>query len=96
MRERMRKGMETYRACAAAYRRGDVGGGPVRRPAIAGSRRLERMLMLDTERCETFRRLIGGARRLVLTTHMNPDGDAIGSEIGLARVLAAEGGKSAS
>jgi len=28
MRERMRKGMETYRACAAAYRRGDVGGGP--------------------------------------------------------------------
>lgn len=28
MRERMRKGMETYRGCAAAYRRGDVGGGP--------------------------------------------------------------------
>lgn len=36
---------------------------------------------------ETFSRLLDSARRFVLTTHVNPDGDAIGSEIGLARYL---------
>jgi phosphoesterase RecJ-like protein len=36
---------------------------------------------------ELFRTLVGGARRFVLTTHINPDGDALGSEIGLSRFL---------
>ncbi len=47
--------------------------------------------MLDPGRHELFRRLLETNRRLVLTTHMNPDGDAIGSEIGLGRYLAAAG-----
>ena len=47
--------------------------------------------MLDSGRHELFRRLVEKSRRLVLTTHMNPDGDAIGSEIGLGRFLAAAG-----
>ncbi|MEK6687555.1 MAG: DHH family phosphoesterase [Gemmatimonadota bacterium] len=32
-----------------------------------------------------------GARRIVLTTHVNPDGDGLGSEVGLARLLRAMG-----
>ncbi|MBZ5640392.1 MAG: bifunctional oligoribonuclease/PAP phosphatase NrnA [Acidobacteriia bacterium] len=47
--------------------------------------------MVNAEQCELFRRLTGIARRYVLTTHMNPDGDAIGSEVGLARLLAGTG-----
>ncbi len=47
--------------------------------------------MLDSGRHELFRRLLERNRRLVLTTHMNPDGDAIGSEIGLGRFLIATG-----
>ncbi len=47
--------------------------------------------MLDPRRHELFRRLLESNRRLVLTTHMNPDGDAIGSEIGLGRFLVAAG-----
>lgn len=38
-----------------------------------------------------FRRLCTSAEGLVLTTHMNPDGDALGSEYGLARFLMAQG-----
>src|SRR4029079_14536596 len=34
-----------------------------------------------------FARIIGGAKRFTLTTHVNPDGDALGSEIGLTRYL---------
>jgi phosphoesterase RecJ-like protein len=34
---------------------------------------------------------IAAARSLLLTSHANPDGDAIGSELGLARALAASG-----
>ena len=37
---------------------------------------------------------IRGGRRFLLTSHVNPDGDAIGSELGLARVLAALGKES--
>lgn len=36
-------------------------------------------------------RRIAAARRLLLTSHLNPDGDAIGSELGLARILAGAG-----
>jgi bifunctional oligoribonuclease and PAP phosphatase NrnA len=52
---------------------------------------MEREPMLSAEQCELFLRLIGSGRRLVLTTHMNPDGDAIGSEVGLARLLVSAG-----
>ncbi len=38
-----------------------------------------------------FRALFERARRLVLVTHVNPDGDAIGSEVGLGRYLIAAG-----
>ncbi len=46
------------------------------------------------DRHETFaaaRRLLAGARRIVITTHVQPDGDGLGSEVALARWLAAEG-----
>ena len=34
---------------------------------------------------------VGRARRILLTSHQNPDGDAIGTELGLARILRAAG-----
>jgi phosphoesterase RecJ-like protein len=42
---------------------------------------------MSDDRNEVFRRVVERGRRFVLTTHMNPDGDAIGSEVGLARYL---------
>lgn len=36
---------------------------------------------------ELFRKVCGAARRITLTTHINPDGDAVGSELSLARYL---------
>lgn len=39
----------------------------------------------------TFRRLVETHRSFVLVTHVNPDGDAIGSEVGLARYLLSRG-----
>ena len=36
-----------------------------------------------------FGRLLDGAKTLVLTSHVNPDGDSIGSELGLGRSLLA-------
>jgi phosphoesterase RecJ-like protein len=45
-------------------------------------------------RTETFaaaRSLIEGAQRIVLTTHVQPDGDGIGSEVALARWLRSQG-----
>ncbi len=47
--------------------------------------------MLDATGYQLFGRMLTGSRKIVVTTHMNPDGDAIGSEIGLARYLAATG-----
>lgn len=47
--------------------------------------------MLDASKHALFRGLVEDRRRLVVTTHLNPDGDAIGSEIGLARFLVALG-----
>lgn len=45
-------------------------------------------------RAETYvavRRRLGGANRIVLTTHVQPDGDGIGSEVALARFLRGRG-----
>lgn len=45
-------------------------------------------------RAESFtaaRRLVEGARRIVITTHVQPDGDGLGSEVALARWLMSEG-----
>lgn len=38
-----------------------------------------------------FASLVAGAKMYVLVTHVNPDGDAIGSEVGLGRFLIARG-----
>ena len=35
--------------------------------------------------------ILGGGRRVCLTTHVNPDGDGLGSEVGLAHLLRANG-----
>jgi phosphoesterase RecJ-like protein len=43
--------------------------------------------MLAGEFHERFRRLCDASQSFVLTTHVNPDGDALGSEISLARFL---------
>ena len=45
-------------------------------------------------RAESFtaaRRLVDGARKIVLTTHVQPDGDGLGSEVAFARWLRSEG-----
>jgi phosphoesterase RecJ-like protein len=47
--------------------------------------------MIDPSDGAAFAALVGRSRRWVLTTHVNPDGDAIGSQIGLARALIALG-----
>jgi phosphoesterase RecJ-like protein len=46
---------------------------------------------MSPEAHRLFRTLCDGAERFVLTTHMNPDGDALGSQFGLARFLLARG-----
>ena len=43
--------------------------------------------MIRDEDHQRFANWISDSQRLVLTTHMNPDGDALGSEIGLALFL---------
>jgi phosphoesterase RecJ-like protein len=43
------------------------------------------------ERCRAIGRLLDGARDVVLTTHVNPDGDGLGAEAGLAAYLTARG-----
>jgi len=47
--------------------------------------------MMSPEAPRLFRDLCDGAERFVLTTHVNPDGDALGSQLGLARFLLARG-----
>ena len=44
-----------------------------------------------TSRNAALLRMLGSARRVVLTTHRSPDGDGVGSEVGLARMLSAGG-----
>ncbi len=47
--------------------------------------------MIDARQHALFQELLGSARTFVLTTHMNPDGDAIGTEVGLERFLLSRG-----
>jgi len=47
--------------------------------------------MIGADHHASFRSLLERHRRFVLTTHVNPDGDAIGSEMGLARFLRSRG-----
>ena len=47
--------------------------------------------MITAEQVERFRRLCGEAREIVITTHINPDGDAIGSECALAAFIRSTG-----
>jgi phosphoesterase RecJ-like protein len=47
--------------------------------------------MIGAAHHASFQALLAGHRRFVLTTHVNPDGDAIGSEMGLARFLRSQG-----
>lgn len=51
-------------------------------------------LTLSPEKRESARvagAALAGARRVALTTHVNPDGDGLGSEVGLAHLLQAAG-----
>ena len=43
--------------------------------------------ILDERKIKKLARLIDGARRIVITTHLSPDGDAMGSSLAFARVL---------
>ena len=47
--------------------------------------------MIPPESHALFRDLCASSQRFVLTTHMHPDGDALGSQCGLARFLLAQG-----
>ena len=40
---------------------------------------------------EQLAQLVAPGRRICLTTHVNPDGDGLGSEVGLAHLLRAQG-----
>ncbi len=48
-------------------------------------RKMERIV--DTEKAKELKRLIGDSERIVLTCHVRPDGDAIGSTLGLMHLL---------
>jgi len=47
--------------------------------------------VIDAAWQKAFEELVARGRLFVLVTHVNPDGDAIGSEVGVARFLAARG-----
>ena len=47
--------------------------------------------MITPDDHEAFRVLLSRAKLYVLVTHVNPDGDAIGSQVGLGRYLASRG-----
>lgn len=47
--------------------------------------------MIDERGHRAFGELVSTGRVFLLVTHVNPDGDAIGSEVGLGRFLAARG-----
>lgn len=47
--------------------------------------------MIARAQHDAFDGLVAGGRVFVLVTHVNPDGDAIGSEVGLGRFLLARG-----
>lgn len=43
--------------------------------------------ILDPEAIKRFRKILEGSRRVILTCHVHPDGDAIGSTLGLWHLL---------
>lgn len=46
------------------------------------------MKELNIETIKAFKELLGtSAKRIVIVPHVNPDGDAVGSALGMARVL---------
>lgn len=47
--------------------------------------------LIDSEQAKELKRLIAGAEKIVLTCHVRPDGDAIGSTLGLWHLLRALG-----
>jgi phosphoesterase RecJ-like protein len=47
--------------------------------------------MISSEAASMFRNLLDGAGNIVITTHINPDGDAIGSQSYLAQFLRSRG-----
>ena len=46
---------------------------------------------MDKEKIEALRQILAGAKQVVVASHTNPDGDAIGSALAWARMLEAEG-----
>lgn len=48
-------------------------------------------MILDSSIIDSFQAIFKNAKKLVLTNHMNPDGDAMGSALGLAGVLKNKG-----
>ena len=46
---------------------------------------------MDQNLRDSIQELIGTARRILLVTHVAPDGDAIGSLLALGRLLQAQG-----
>jgi phosphoesterase RecJ-like protein len=66
---------------------------PLREPeagGAAGPARDDRVRRFD-EACDAVGRLLGSARDVILTTHVNPDGDGLGAEAGLAAYLMERG-----
>lgn len=47
--------------------------------------------IIDEKQIDSLRRLLERSERIVITCHLTPDGDAIGSSLGLAHVLASIG-----
>jgi len=50
-------------------------------------------MKLDSDLIKSARQLIDASNSIVITNHINPDGDAMGSALGLAEVLKKEGKK---
>ena len=48
-------------------------------------------MMIDKSKIEAFRALIAEPRSIVIVSHTNPDGDAIGSSLAMAEALKAHG-----
>ena len=50
------------------------------------------VLKIDNKKVERFLALVGEARNVLILAHKNPDGDAVGSMLGLAALLKKHGG----
>ena len=49
------------------------------------------LLKSDLKKVEEFKNILASSKSIVLTTHHNPDGDAVGSLLGLYHALKAKG-----